>query len=480
MLVADTKQGRIVRVPSANPSGALDRHFRISERGSSVRTEIVAGITTWLTMAYILFVNPAILGFQAVPDLQPLGLPFPAVLTATALVAGVATIAMGLWANYPFAIASGLGLNAFVAFTLVAGQGLSYPQAMGVIVVEGLVITVLVLTGLREAVLNAIPMDLKRAIAIGIGLFLTIIGLVNAGIVVVGPGNPPVGIAADFTNLRMLTFAVGLALASILVVRRTKGGLLIAIVATTVIGAVINGIWGDNRIWEAVGPGIAQIPADIVASPDFSLIGDVSFGFFSTLGIGVAIAAVAAVMLSDFFDTMGTAVALGDEAELLDRDGKLPNMDRVLLVDSLAAAAGGAASASSNTTFIESAAGIGEGGRTGLASVVTGALFLICIFLSPLAGVIPPEATAPILVIVGYFMMRAIGDIDWRDPAIGIPALLTIGMMPFTYSITNGVGAGFIAYTVIRLSQGRVRDVHPLMYVVTAGFLFYFLRGVLA
>jgi AGZA family xanthine/uracil permease-like MFS transporter len=218
----------------------------------------------------------------------------------------------------------------------------------------------------------------------------------------------------------------------------------------------------------------------VTGTPDFSLLGNFSFGFFGTLGFLTAIVPVFAVMLSDFFDTMGTAVALGEEAGLLDDEGKLPGMNRVLLVDSLAAAAGGAASASSNTTFIESASGISEGGRTGLASVVTGALFLLCVFLSPLAGVIPPEATAPVLIIVGYFMMRGIGEIDWRDPAIGIPALLTIGLMPFTYSITNGVGAGFIAYTAIRVMKGRFRDVHPLMYVVTAGFLFYFLRGVLA
>lgn len=477
--MSDTKDDQLLRLPTAEGSGGLDRFFKISERGSSLRTEVVAGITTWLTMAYILFLNPQILGFAAVPDLQPLGLPFGPVLTVTALVAGLATIAMGLWANYPFAIASGLGLNAFVAFTLVAGEGLSYPEAMGVIVVEGLVITLLVLTGFRNAVVNAIPMDLKRAIAIGIGLFLTIIGLVNAGVVVRGEGTV-VALSGNLTTLRMLTFGIGLAVCSILVVRKVRGGLLIGIVATTVIAAIINGIWGDNAIWDALAPGIAQVPDSVTSTPDFSLVGDVSFGFFSTLGVVAAIAAVVTVMLSDFFDTMGTAVALGDEAGLLDEDGKLPNMNRVLLVDSLAAAAGGAASASSNTTFIESASGISEGGRTGLASVVTGVLFLLCVFLSPLAGVIPPEATAPVLVIVGYFMMRAIGDIDWRDPAIGIPALLTIGLMPFTYSITNGVGAGFVAYTAIRLMQGKARDVHPLMYVVTGVFLWYFLRGTFA
>jgi AGZA family xanthine/uracil permease-like MFS transporter len=477
--VSDTKHDQVVSVPAAEDRGGLDRYFEISERGSTIRIEVVAGITTWLTMAYILFLNPQILGFASEPDLQALGLPFGPVLTVTALVAGLATMAMGLWANYPFAIASGLGLNAFVAFTLVAGEGLSYPEAMGVIVVEGLVITLLVLTGFRTAVVNAIPMDLKRAIAIGIGLFLTIIGLVNAGVVVRGEGTV-VTLSDNLTTLRMLTFGIGLALCSILVVRRIRGGLLIGIIATTVIAAIVNAIWGDNAIWDAVGPGIAQVPDSITSTPDFSLVGDVSFAFFSKLGVVAAIAAVVTVMLSDFFDTMGTAVALGDEAGLLDEEGRLPNMDRVLLVDSVAAAAGGAASASSNTTFIESAAGISEGARTGLASVVTGALFLLCVFLSPLAGVIPPEATAPVLVIVGYFMMRAIGDIDWRDPAIGIPALLTIGLMPFTYSITNGVGAGFVTYMAIRLMQGRARDVHWLLYLVTGVFVWYFLRGTFA
>jgi AGZA family xanthine/uracil permease-like MFS transporter len=477
--VSDTKHDRLVKVPTMEVGGGIDRFFKISERGSSVRTEVVAGITTWLTMAYILFLNPQILGAVTDPSGTTLG--FPQVLTVTALVAGVATLAMGLWANYPFAIASGLGLNAFVAFTLVAGNGLTWPEAMGVIVVEGLIITVLVLTGFRNAVLNAIPMDLKRAIAIGIGLFLTIIGLVNAGIVVRAETTvPPLGITTNFSSLRMLAFAIGLALCAILVVRGVRGGLLIGIIGTTIVAAIINGIWGHNSIWDAVGPGIAQVPDSVTGTPDFSLLGNFSFGFFSTLGLVTAIVPVFAVMLSDFFDTMGTAVALGDEAGLLDDEGKLPGMNRVLLVDSLAAAAGGAASASSNTTFIESASGISEGGRTGLASVVTGALFLLCVFLSPLAGVIPPEATAPVLIIVGYFMMRGIGEIDWRDPAVGIPALLTIGLMPFTYSITNGVGAGFIAYTAIKVMQGKFRDVHPLMYVVTAGFLFYFLRGVLA
>ncbi|MDH5313378.1 MAG: NCS2 family permease [Actinomycetota bacterium] len=460
---------------AVQPGSGLDRFFKISERGSTVRTELIAGAATWLTMAYILFLNPAILG--SVADPTGASLPFPAVLTVTALVAGVMTIAMGVYANVPFALAAGLGLNGFVAFTLVAQLGLTWPQAMGVIVVEGLIIAVLVLTGFRSAVMEAIPTDLKRAIGIGIGLFLMIIGLVNAGIVVNSDATL-ITLTDDFRSLPMLVFVFGFALASIFVVRKVRGGLLISILASTVLAIAINEVWGDGLIWGDTG--IATIPSDVVSTPDFSLVGDFSFSFFSALGFVSALVPVFAVMLSDFFDTMGTAVGLGEEAGLLDEEGKLPAMNRVLFVDSVAAAAGGAASSSSNTTFIESAAGIGEGGRTGLTAVTVGGLFLLCLFISPLAGIVPPEATAPVLVIVGYFMMQSVGEIDWRDPSIGIPALLTIGLMPFTYSITNGIGAGFIAYTAIRVMQGRWRDVHPLMYVVTAGFLFYFIRGVLA
>jgi AGZA family xanthine/uracil permease-like MFS transporter len=471
--MATTDQDQVIKVGDPRMSG-LDRFFKISERGSSVRTEIIAGFATWLTMAYILFVNPAILG--ALPDSAGTTLSFPQVLTVTALVAGVMTLAMGIYANYPFAIAAGLGLNAFVAFTLVATLGLTWPQAMGVIAIEGAIITLLVLTGFREAVLNAIPMDLKRAIGIGIGLFLAIIGLVNGGIVVNSEATL-ITLNPDLSSLPVLVFVVGLAITATLVTRKMKGGLLIGILATTVFAIIVNQGFGDSTVFD---PGIAVIPDDIVGSPDFGLLGNVSFGVFDVLGLATAAAAILAVMLSDFFDTMGTVVGLADEADLLDEDGKLPGMNRVLLVDSVAAAAGGLASSSSNTTYIESAAGIGEGGRTGLTSVVVGVLFLLAIFFSPIAGVIPAEATAPVLVIVGYFMMQAVGEISWRDPAVGIPALLTIVMMPFTYSITNGVGAGFLSYVVIRVLQGKFREVHPLLYVVAAVFAWYFFHGLLA
>jgi AGZA family xanthine/uracil permease-like MFS transporter len=471
--MATTDQDRLIKVGDPRMSG-LDRFFKISERGSSVRTEVIAGFATWLTMAYILFVNPAILG--SVADRAGTSLAFPQVLTVTALVAGVMTLAMGIYANYPFAIAAGLGLNAFVAFTLVATLGLTWPEAMGVILIEGIVISILVLTGFREAVLNAIPMDLKRAIGIGIGLFLSIIGLVNGGIVVAGTGTV-VTLAPDLSTLKVLTFVVGLAVTAALVTRKMRGGLLIGIIATTVFAIILNQGFGHSAIWP---DGIAHIPSKIVASPDFGLFGKVNFGVFDVLGLATAAAAILAVMLSDFFDTMGTVVGLAEEAGLLDEEGKLPGMNRVLLVDSVAAAAGGIASSSSNTTYIESAAGISEGGRTGLTSVIVGGLFLLAIFFSPIAGVIPQEATAPVLVIVGYFMMQSVGEISWRDPAVGIPALLTIVMMPFTYSITNGVGAGFLAYVVIKLLQGKFREVHPLLYVVAGVFAWYFVHGLLA
>jgi AGZA family xanthine/uracil permease-like MFS transporter len=457
----------------------LDRYFRISERGSTVRTELIAGLATYLTMAYILFVNPQILSFQGVPGLEGQGLDFAQVLAVTALVGGVMTVLMGVVANYPFALASGLGLNAFVAFTLVAGFGLTFPQAMGVIVIEGLVITALVLTGFREAVLNAIPLDLKRAIGIGIGLFIAFIGLVNAGVVVhPESGNPIVSLNTDLSTLRMLVFAIGLVLTIVLVSLRLRGALLASILTTTVVAVLINEVWGDASIW---GPaGIATIPDTWVQAPDLSLVGAFDLTVFDAVPFLTAVALIISVMLSDFFDTMGTVVGIGGEAGLLDRRGRLPGINRVLLVDSVAAAAGGAASASSNTTFIESAAGVSEGGRTGLTAIVVGGLFLLSLFLSPIAGVIPPEATAPVLVVIGYFMMVIVREIDWADPGIGIPALLTMGMMPFTFSITNGVGAGFIAYTVIAVARGRFRDVHWLLYLISAVFVWYFVRGLLA
>jgi AGZA family xanthine/uracil permease-like MFS transporter len=466
MAVTDTKPGR---------AGGLEGYFHLRERGTDVRTEVIAGLATWLTMAYILVVNPAIL--SSVPDANGVSLPFPQLVTVTALAAGVLTLAMGLFTNYPFAMAAGLGLNAFVAFTLVAAAGLTWEQAMGVIVIEGLVIAALVLTGLREAVLNAIPMDLKRAIGIGIGLFIAFIGLVNAGVVIHPEAGTIVTLTPDLTTLHILTFVIGLAITATLVAMRMKGALLIGIIATTIVASIINAV-ADAAIFP---PGVATWPDSIAETPDFSLIGNISLDLFSgeTIAVATALALIISVMLSDFFDTMGTVIGVGGEAKLLTPDGKLPGIQRVLLVDSLGAAFGGFTSSSSNTTYIESAAGVSEGGRTGLTAVVVGLLFLLAMFFAPLPGVVPAEATAPVLIIVGYFMMTIVREIDWRDAGVGIPVLLTMIVMPFTFSITNGVGAGFVAYTVIQILRGRWNQVHWLMYVVSAVFVWYFVEGIL-
>jgi AGZA family xanthine/uracil permease-like MFS transporter len=423
-----------------------------------------------MVMAYIIFVNPDILSNAT----EGAGPPFLPTVVATALAAGILTIAMGLVANYPFALAAGLGLNAVVAFQLILGRGFRWEEAMAVIVWEGIIITVLVLTGMREAIMHAIPMSLKKAIGIGIGAFIALIGLVNAG-VVTNTGATPLSLAPELTTWPIAVFVVGLAISAALVARKVKGALLIGILVSTVLAIIVNEL-NDLAIWQN---GIAAIPERVVDTPDFALVGDFSFDFVSVLGVAAALAAVISVMLSDFFDTVGTVIGLGGEAKMLDKDGRLPGMKRVLLVDSLAAVAGGVTSSSSNTTYIESASGISDGGRTGLVAVVVGVLFLFAMFFSPIAGVVPPQATAPALVLVGYFMMVLVKDISWSDPGIGVPAMLTIVMMPFTYSITNGVGAGFLSYVVIAVLRGRWRDVHPLMYAVAAIFAWYFIHGVI-
>jgi adenine/guanine/hypoxanthine permease len=456
----------------AAPAGRLERWFDIPERGTTVRREISAGVVTFLTMSYILFVNAQILG--GVEDASGARLDFGQVLTVTALAAGVATIAMGLVGRYPYGLAAGLGLNAFVAFSLVGAQQLSWADAMGVIVTEGLIITLFVLTGVREAVMNAIPKDLRLAIGIGIGLFIMFIGLANAGIVVRGEGTL-VDINSDLQRWPVLVFVIGLVLTGVMVARQIKGALLFGILGTTVLATVVNEL-KDGTVW---ANGIASVPEKVTAVPDFNLVGNFSFDFFGALGVWTAAAVVLSVMLSDFFDTTGTITALGAEADQLDGEGKLPGAKRVLLVDSLAATLGGAVSASSNTTYIESASGIAEGGRTGLTAVVTGVLFLACLFISPLAGVIPPEAVAPALVIVAFFMMAQVGNIRWREFHVGFPALLTIAVMPFTFSITNGVGIGFIFFTLLSLLSGKRREVSWMMVVVSGIFAWYFIHGTL-
>jgi AGZA family xanthine/uracil permease-like MFS transporter len=450
----------------------LSRYFGFAAHKTDLGTEVRAGITTFMVMAYIIFVNPVILGFTGVPPLQGKGLPFAATLTVTCLTAGLLSIAMGLASNYPLALAAGMGLNAVVAFELVAGRGLSWPQAMTVVLLEGLVITLLVLTRFREAVMDAVPIGLKRAISVGIGLFIAFIGFFTAGFVVKPAAGPlPVGLGM-LKGLPVVIFLVGFFLTAWLMARRTRGALLLGILGTTVIAIVLNEVFAGGQAFPT--PGAARLPQAIVQAPDFSTFGRVDFGFVAKLGVLTAVLVTFSIMLSDFFDTMGTIIGVGGRGGFLDAQGRLPRANRVLLVDSLGAAFGGYANSSSNTTYIESAAGVADGARAGLASVVVGLLFLAAMFFSPLASVIPAQATAPALIIVGFFMMSIVRDIPWDDYEEAIPAFMTMLAMPFTWSITSGIGAGFITYTVIKLLRGKGRQLHLMVYVASAAFVVYF------
>jgi AGZA family xanthine/uracil permease-like MFS transporter len=479
----------------------LGRWFRFRENGTTAARDTVAGATTFIVMSYIIFVNPAILGFAGVEALADRGLPFDAVLTSTCLVAGVMTILMGLYTNRAYAIAPGLGLNAVVAFTLVANEGLSFPEAMGLVVVEGLAVTILVLVGLREAIMRAIPLELKKAIAIGIGLFIAFIGLTNSGLVVRGVGTPVD--LAEFTSWTVLITLVGLVVTIGLRAIGFPGDLLVGIVLTTAFATIVN--YAADVYPE--GQGYARWPDDVVDRPDFSLVGEFSFDAFTTLPFVAALAFAFSLFLADFFDTMGTLVGVGRQAGYLDARGELPEVQKPLLVDSLAAAAGGAASASSATTYIESASGVAVGGRTGWVSVVTGFLFFPFMFFAPLIGMVPPQATAPALIIVGWLMIsvlteteeeaelaegapgvhrpepvadrsplpeRKLAGIDFHDLAVGLSAAIVIMFMPFSFSITDGIAAGFIVYVLVRLFQREWARVHPLMYASAIAFALYF------
>ncbi len=439
---------------------------------ADVATEVRAGATTFMVMAYIIFVNPLILGFAGVSGLEGRGLPFAPTLTVTCLTAGLLSIAMGLVSGYPFVLAPGMGLNAVVAFELVAGRGLTWPQAMTVVFLEGLAITLLVLTRFREAVMDAVPIGLKRAISVGIGLFIAFIGFFTAGFVVKPASGPlPVGLG-PLTSLPLAVFLIGFVLSAWLVARRLPGALLVGILATTAVAIVLNGLVAG---WQGFPtPGAARLPSAVVQAPDFSTFGRLDFGLFARLGVVPAVLAVFSIMLSDFFDTMGTIIGVGGQGGFLDRQGRLPRANRVLLVDSLGALFGGLANASSNTTYIESAAGVAEGARTGLAAVVVGVLFLLSMFFAPVASVIPPQATAPALVLVGFYMMRIAREIAWDDAEEAIPAFVTMLVMPFTWSITNGIGAGFVTYAAVKLFGGRGRQVHWMVYAASAAFVVYF------
>jgi AGZA family xanthine/uracil permease-like MFS transporter len=488
--------------PPTEPSGLIDRWFEITARGSTVGREVRGGLVTFFTMAYILALNPLIIGTAAdhngnllggAPWKDAAGQVISAnvghsitlVAGATALIAGVTTIAMGVFGRFPLGLATGLGLNALVAFT-VAPQ-MTWPQAMGLVVIEGVVIAILVLTGFRTAVFRAVPSSLRAAISVGIGLFIAFVGLADAGVVRAGDGTlVQLGLHGSLTGWPMLVFAIGLFTVAVLQIRRVRGAMLISIVVATVVAVIIQLFAQLPAQSDAHPTGWAlNIPTlgKIISVPDLSLIGHVDvLGAFIDGGIGrfvPLVLLVFALILSDFFDTMGTVVAIGAEGNLLDEHGNPPHLTQILLVDSLAAAAGGVGSVSSNTTYIESASGVGEGARTGLASVVTGLGFLVAMFLAPLAGLVPSEAATPALVFVGFLMMSQVTKINWSELEEGLPAFLTMALMPFTYSITNGIGAGFVMYVFLKIIRGKARSVHPLMYGIAIAFLIYFLQGLI-
>ncbi|MBU6380560.1 MAG: NCS2 family permease, partial [Acidobacteria bacterium] len=434
--------------------------------------------------------NPLIIGLAKDADGKFIGggdAPnLPLVAAMTALMAGILTILMGVVGNYPLALATGLGLNTFVAVGIASKM--TWADAMGLVVLEGLIITVLVLTGFRTAVFKAVPAQLKIAISVGIGLFIALIGLVDAGFVrrtSSGPVPVTLGDGGTLVGWPIIVFAFGLFLTIGLMVKRTKAAILIGIVLATALAVIIEttlkigpNFDGKNVNPKGWGLNVPAMPKDIVATPDFSLFGQFNlFGSLDRIPLITVILLVFTLLLSDFFDTVGTVTAIGHEAGLIDKDGNIPNNDRILLVDSIAAAAGGAGSISSNTSYIESASGVGEGARTGLASVVTGICFLLTTFLAPLVAIIPYEAATPALVIVGFLMMTQIKSIDWDDYGIAIPAFLTVILMPFTYNISVGIGAGFVTHVVIRYIQGRRKDVHPLLLLVSGLFMIYFLTS---
>lgn len=435
----------------------MEKFFKMGERGSSTGQEVRAGLTTFLAMAYIIAVNPSLLAAA--------GVPMNAAVTSTCVGAGIMTIFMGLFANRPLACASGMGINAVVAYTLAALNGADWQVSMAVIFVEGCAILILVLCGLREAIMDAIPVSLRHAISVGLGLFIAMIGLADGGIIVANEST-----MVSFGDVTSPTFLVGLisiVATVILYSMNIKGSILIGIIIAVLCGIPL---------------GVTQMPSGIVSALDFS-----SFGapFMADSAGTVAVVKVLttpillvfafSLMMSDFFDTMGTAMAVAKQGEFLNEDGTVENIREILIADSAAAAVGGLLGASSITTFVESASGAADGGRTGLTSVFTGILFILAAFFAPVISVVSSAATCGALVIVGFLMMTDVVDIDWTDLLEGFPAFMVIAGIPFTYSISNGIGMGFIAYVIVALVTGRGKKVKPLMWVATEAFVVYFL-----
>ncbi|GAA1171935.1 Guanine/hypoxanthine permease PbuG [Corynebacterium glaucum] len=467
------------------PTGGLDRFFHITERGSTVGREIRGGVVTFFAMAYIVLLNPLIIGTS--PDREGAVLGIPQVAAVTALVAGVMCILFGVIAKYPFGIATGLGLNTLVAVTLVGQQGLTWAEAMGLVVIDGIIICTLAITGFRTAVFNAIPNSMKVAMSVGIGMFIAMIGLVDAGFVRRVPDaamtTVPVqlGFEGSIASWPTLVFVIGLIICGFMVIRNIPGGLFIGIIATTIIAMIVEAATGtgssadDPHGWSLAVP---RLPESFGGVPDLSLVGNVDLvGAFLNAGAVAASLMVFTLVLANFFDAMGTMTALGRQAELADAEGNLPDMKRALVIEGFGAVAGGFASSSSNTVYVDSSAGIADGARTGLANVVTGLLFLAAMFFTPLYEIVPIEAAAPVLVVVGALMMMQVGSIEWDKFHVALPAFLTIVVMPFTYSIANGIGVGFIAFTLMAVFAGKTKDIHWIMWLISALFVVYFVQG---
>jgi AGZA family xanthine/uracil permease-like MFS transporter len=460
----------------------LDRFFEISARGSTIATELRGGVVTFIAMAYIIVLNPIILSSS--PDVDGYQLGFTQVSAVTSLAAGVMTILFGVIARLPFAFAAGLGINSFLASSVV-GE-LTWAEAMGLVVINGLIIVLLAVTGLRRLIFDAVPMPLKLAITAGIGLFILFIGLVDAGFVgATGFPSPPLGLGDDgggsITSVPAVIFVVTLLVTGILVARKIRGGILIGLIAGTVVAVVVEAIWHLGAAGEenpgGWGLSVPALSGSPFAIPDLSLIGDFSFDSFGRIGVLAAVMLVFTLVFTNFFDAMGTFTGLSKQAGLADEHGNFPRLQSSLVVEGTGAVVGGAVSASSNTVFIESGAGIGEGARTGLASLVTGGLFLAAMFLTPLAAMVPTEVAAAALVIVGALMASHLREIDFSDFSVALPVVLTVTVMPLSYSIANGIGVGFVSWVVVRSFSGKAREISPLLWVVAVGFLLYFARG---
>ncbi len=453
-----------------------DRYFRISERGSTLAREVRGGVTTFMAMAYIVLLNPVIL---SVPDAQGATLDPGQTATATAFAAAATTLVMGVAGNVPLALAAGLSVSAVLAFQ-VAPQ-MTWPNAFGMCVVYGAVIIVLVVTGLRRLIMDAIPQAMKHAITMGIGLFVTLIGCVQAGFVTSMPG--PGGVAGAkpvqlgthdmLTGWPVLCFSVTVLLVFALQVRRVPGAILIGIVGGTVVAGLVHRFAGlDRKDWG--GRNAPEISGSVVSTPDFGLFGKVSFDGIADVGAVTVGVIVFTLVLAGFFDAIGTVIGIGQQAGLADSEGRMPGLNRALAIDGAGGVVGGIAGASGQTVFVESTAGVGDGARTGLASVVTGLGFSLCLFFTPLAQVIPTQVAAAALVVIGAMMMSNARHVDWSEPATTVPVFLTMVLMPFTYSITAGIAAGTVSYVLIKAAQGRWRDPGLLMWVLAGVFLLYF------